>query len=221
MDWSDLENTETKGYLDRLWIDTFLRVKTAQEASTGQETGLWRAGGRATKDNPDKENGAWWVTNGRKMLDSWVKFRTGDNGWNVWSTPEGIPAIELVMRPDFAGIPVQMGIDRVMETPDGELVILDLKTGQRTPSSELQLALYAVGMEKTFGIRPKYGAYWMARQGTTSQLVDLDFYKTEMLEEIVTKFDIARRNEIFIPNYSHCVMCQLKSSCQWNKEGKK
>lgn len=206
-------------YLDGLWKDAWNECVTAQQASMGQDTALWRAAGRATKDNPDKENGVWWEKNGRKMLDSWVDWRMGEHGWKVWETPQGIPAIELGMTAMFGEIPVQMGIDRVMVTPDGELVILDLKTGQRTPSSDLQLAFYATGMAKVFDLRPKYGAYWMARQGTTSTLIDLDFYTDEMIEEIIFKFDKARREELFVPNYGHCNMCQLKSSCKWNKEG--
>lgn len=206
--------------LDQVWKDTWERVKTAHSASTGQEEALWKTAGRATKDNPDKENGNWWFLNGREMLDSWVKFRSGSLGWQIWETPTGHPAIEIGLNPSVGDIPVQMGIDRVMVTPAGELVILDLKTGQRTPSSDLQLAFYAWGMSKTFGIRPQYGTYWMARQGITSPLIELDFYTDEMIEDIVTQFDKARRAEVFLPNYSHCKMCGFTQVCKWNKEGK-
>lgn len=206
--------------LDLVWKDTWERVKTAHSASTGQEEALWKTAGRATKENPDKENGAWWYTNGRLMLDSWVKFRTGELGWQIWEAPNGTPAIEIGMNVEVGGVPVQMGIDRVMVTPAGELVILDLKTGQRTPSSDLQLAFYALGMSKMFGVRPQYGAYWMARQGITSPLIDLDFYTDDMIEEIIVKFDTARKAELFLPNYSHCKMCGFTTICKYNKEGK-
>jgi putative RecB family exonuclease len=206
--------------LDLVWKDTWERVKTAHSASTGQEEALWKTAGRATKENPDKENGAWWYTNGRLMLDSWIKFRTGELGWQIWEAPNGTPAIEIGMNVEVGGVPVQMGIDRVMVTPAGELVILDLKTGQRTPSSDLQLAFYALGMSKMFGVRPQYGAYWMARQGITSPLIDLDFYTDDMIEEIIVKFDTARKAELFLPNYSHCKMCGFTTICKYNKEGK-
>lgn len=208
-------------FLDDVWKTTWDKVKSAHEASTGQEEALWRTAGRATKANPNKEDGDWWFTNGRDMLDSWVKFRFGELGWSIWEVTPGNPAIELTLNPTFGDdIPVQMGIDRVMITPAGEMVIVDLKTGQRTPSSDLQLAFYAAGLEKTFGIRPQYGTYWMARSGITSPLIDLNFYTTEMVEEIVVKFDKARKMELFLPNYSHCKMCGFISTCKWNKEGK-
>ena len=207
-------------FLDQVWKDTWDKVKTAHSASTGQESSLWRKAGRTTKANPDGEDEKWWLEEGRSMLDSWVQFRTGQLGWSVWTTPDGKPAIEISMTPQMGDVPVQMGIDRVMVTPDGELVIVDLKTGKYTPSSDLQLALYAVGMEKTFGIRPKYGTYWMARSGTTSPLIDLDFYTKNMIEKIVGDFDRARKDALFIPNYNHCKMCGFKTECEWNKEGK-
>jgi len=206
--------------LDLVWKDTWDRVKTAHIASTGQEEALWKTAGRATKENPDKENGNWWFKAGREMLDSWLKFRLGELGWQIWETPEGIPAIEIGINVSIGEVPVQMGIDRVMVTPAGELVIVDLKTGQRTPSSDLQLAFYALGMSKTFGIRPQYGTYWMARQGITSPLIDLDFYTDEMIEEIIVKFDKARKAELFLPNYNHCKMCGFTTICKYNKEGK-
>lgn len=206
--------------LDLVWKDTWEQVKTAHSASTGQEEALWRKAGRSSKANPEGEDETWWYQAGREMLDSWVKFRTGELGWKIWEAPNGIPAIEIGMTPYIGGIPVQMGIDRVMVTPDGELVVVDLKTGQRTPSSDLQLALYAVGMELTFGIRPKYGTYWMARKGITSPLIDLDFYTKEMIEKIVVQFDTARKSALFLPNYAHCGMCGFRQQCEWNKEGK-
>jgi RecB family exonuclease len=214
-----MNNPTSPEVLDVLWKDTWDRVKTAHSASTGQEEALWRSAGRATKEYPDKENEKWWIQHGRLMLDSWVSFRTGENGWTVWTTPEGIPAIELNLSPTIAGVPVQMGIDRIMVTPEGEMVIVDIKTGRYTPNP-LQLAFYAAGIELTFGIRPQYGTYWMARSGTTSPLVSLDFYSTDKIEELVAGFDKARRNELLLPNFSHCKMCGFTTQCKWNMEGK-
>lgn len=209
--------SQTPEFLDEVWQTTWNRLREAQRASTGQEEVLWRSAGRATKANPDKENGAWWVLAGRDMLQNWVSWRTGSHGWKLWEH-NGIPAIELALNPQMAGVTVQMHIDRVMVTPDGELVILDLKTGSRTPSSDLQLAFYAAGLDKMLGVRPKYGTYWMAREGTTSPLVDLDFYTTEMVEELVGEFDRARQAHLFMPNFNHCKMCDLTDKCKWVKE---
>lgn len=205
-------------FLDNVWHEAFLSHTKSQEHFSGQPTSDWRAGGRATKDNPDKENGVWWASNGRGMLQRWVDWRNGAHGWKIWRNSDGIPAIELGLIVNFGDVPVKMHIDRVMVTPAGELVILDLKTGQRTPSSDLQLAFYAVGMELALGIRPQYGTYWMARSGTTSALVDLDFYTKEMIIDMVAQFDKARKAHLFIPNLNNCKMCDLTEHCQYFKK---
>lgn len=205
-------------FLDKVWVDAFVGEKTRQGGFTDLPEASWRAGGRASKANPDKENGVWWAVEGRNMLRKWADWRTGSHGWQLWSDALGIPAIEIGLSPVLGGVTVQMHIDRVMVTPEGELVILDLKTGARTPSSDLQLAFYAAGMEKTFGIRPKYGTYWMAREGTTTPLVDLDFYSMEMIEQMVADFDRARQAHLFIPNLNHCKMCDLTDKCKFVKK---
>lgn len=205
-------------FLDKVWKDTWEAQKASQIASTGQEQALWRAGGRASKANPDKENGVWWETGGRAMLQKWVEWRTGSHGWDIWTDPNGIPAIELGLAPTLGGVTVRMHIDRIMITPNGELVILDLKTGQRTPSSDLQLAFYAAGLEKSWGIRPQYGTYWMAREGTTSPLVDLGYLSTDKIEQMVSDFDRARKAHLFIPNLNNCKMCDYTAKCDYLKK---
>lgn len=205
-------------FIQSVWKEAWEGQKASQIASTGQETALWRAGGRATKANPDKENNVWWESAGHDMLNKWVTWRTGSHGWKLWSDTNSIPAVEIGLNPVLGGVTVQMHIDRVFITPEGELVILDLKTGQRTPSSDLQLAFYAAGMEKVFGIRPKYGTYWMAREGTTTPLVDLDFLSTDKIEEMVGDFDRARKAHLFIPNLNNCKMCDLTDKCKWYKK---
>lgn len=207
-----MENTDV--FLDQVWKDTWDRLKTRQIDATGQETASWRAGGRATKDNPNKENENWWLPNGREMLNRWANFRA-NSGWKMWVTPEGKPAIELGLNIELGGVPIKMALDRVMITPDGEMAVLDLKTGSRTPSSDLQLGIYAVGMEVAFGIRPTVGAYWMARDGMTSALVDLSKWTVEKVTDIVVQFETARKNGIFIPNFDHCKMCSITEQCKY------
>jgi hypothetical protein len=74
-------------------------------------------------------------------------------------------------------------------------------------------------MEEMFGIRPRYGAYWMGRTGQTDELIDLDYISKEDIIEIVTKFDTARRAELFMPNLNHCVMCNVKDECKYKRKG--
>lgn len=200
--------------MTKYWEQAWEQQVKEQWANTGVDESEWRAAGRATKANPNKEDGVWWQANGSKMVDNWIAFRNGANGWTMFEH-NGIPAIELAVNPVWNDVPVQMHIDRVMVNPDGELVVLDIKTGARTPSSEMQLAFYAAGMEEVLGIRPRWGAYWMAREGIVSEMIDLDKFPKSYVVDIVTKFDTARKSGIFIPNFSHCVMCNIKDKCKW------
>lgn len=202
------------------FIEAWNKQVNDQFKKTGINQSEWKASGRATKANPNKEDDNWWLVNGAKMFDNWVAFRNGNNGWKLWDY-NGTPAIELGLTPIWNDIPVQMHLDRVMVNPDGELVVLDIKTGSRTPTSDLQLAFYAAGMEEMLGIRPRWGAYWMAREGIVSEMIDLDRYTKDDIIDIITKFDKARKENIFLPNFSHCIMCNLKTKCKWkNGENK-
>jgi putative RecB family exonuclease len=184
--------------------------------SEGKDLTNARVGGRATKANPDKENVAFWQDAGPRWVQAYIDWRKANPDWKLWKTPQGVPAIELAMLPSFAGVPVKMILDRVFEV-NGELVIVDLKTSQQTPTNTLQLGFYKVGLLKTFGIDVKWGTYWMARQHGVSPLVSLEQYTEDKLEYLVAGFDKARKAQIFLPNTNNCqYKCGLTAHCQFS-----
>ena len=172
----------------------------------------WRAGGRATKANPNKEDAEWWLANGPRMVDYWIQFRD-DSGWKIWDTPAGIPAIETEMNQQINGVNIKAFLDRIMVAPSGELVIVDIKTGAE-PKSQTQLGIYAVLVEKTFGIRPQLGSYFMARTGELTTPVSLERFTEARLGSWAKGFEIAVSNKIFIPSTGFmCGTCSVNSSC--------
>ena len=198
------------------WLQAWEELKQQQVKNTGIAESEWKASGRATKANPNKEDGVWWETNGPKLVDNWIGWRESVK-WKIWEVSPGVPAIELALKPIWNDVPVQMHIDRVMVTPDGELVVVDLKTGSTNPTSELQLAFYAAGMEEMLGVRPQYGTYWMARDSAIGEMYNLDKYPKDTIIDLVTKFDTARKQELFMPNLSHCRMCGVTKDCKWKQ----
>ena len=175
-----------------------------------------RVGGRATKANPQKEDVNFWQATGPQWVQAYIDWRKANPDWKLWKTPQGVPAIELAMLPEFAGVPVKMILDRVFEV-NGELVIVDLKTSQQTPTNTLQLGFYKVGLLKTFGINVKWGTYWMARQHGVSPLVSLEQYTEDKIEYLVSGFDKARKAGIFLPNTNNCqYKCGLTAHCQFS-----
>lgn len=176
----------------------------------------YKAGGRASKAYPNKEDIRWWHDNGPAMVEKWIAWR--GSGFQLWH-PEGYekPAIELAIDVPAEDFLLRMIIDRVFVNTSGELFVLDIKTGSRTPTSDLQLALYAAGIERMFGVRPSLGAYWMARDGVTSPMVDLDYLPTEKIMSLVSSFDKMRKAGIFLPNLANCHYCSVSQHCDWSK----
>jgi len=169
---------------------------------------------RTTKANPDGENATWWFENGKKFLQSWVNWRA-NSGWEIWQTPQGVPAIELLLEIETGGINIKGAVDRVFVTPQNEIIVVDLKTGLRTPQSDLQLQVYACMLERATGVRPHYGVYWMARQGGTSTPTKLDKFTLQKLDEMVALFQKARENNLYLPNFESCKMCSVQEYCYW------
>lgn len=200
--------------IQELWTQAW------NESADGVDLTNARVGGRVSKANPNKEDQTFWQTTGPEWVASYVAWRKNNPEWKIWTTPQGVPAIELALAPVFAGVPVKMVIDRVFEV-NGELVVVDLKTSQQTPTSSLQLGFYKAGLERVLGVDIKWGNYWMARHSGTGSMVDLSDYNVDRLEYLVENFDKARKSAIFLPNTNNCNRCGLTEYCQFtSKNGK-
>jgi hypothetical protein len=175
-----------------------------------------RVGGRATKANPNKEDVTFWQSAGPRWVEGYIAWRKTNPDWKIWTAPDGNPGIELALTPVVNGVAVKMIIDRVFEV-NGELVIVDLKTSQNTPTSSLQLGFYKLGLEQTFGREIKWGTYYMSRGNNISDMVDLSEYTYDKMEYLITQFDKARKSAIFLPNTNSCqYMCGLTEYCQFS-----
>jgi putative RecB family exonuclease len=178
-----------------------------------------RRAGRATIANPNKEDGNWWNTQGSIWVDNYILWRKNNPTWKIWTTPQGARAIELQLNPVIAGVTIKMIIDRIFEV-DGKLVIVDLKTSAKRPTSDLQLGFYKVGLEQTLGIEINTGNYWMSRESGTGDMIDLSRYTLDTLEYFAEGFDKARKAGIFLPNLSSCNFCGLTEHCQFTAKEK-
>jgi len=178
-----------------------------------------RRAGRATIANPNKEDSNWWNTQGSIWVDNYILWRKNNPTWKIWTTPQGARAIELQLNPVIAGVTIKMVIDRIFEV-DGKLVIVDLKTSAKRPTSDLQLGFYKVGLEQTLGIEINTGNYWMSRESGTGDMIDLSRYTLDTLEYFAEGFDKARKAGIFLPNLSSCNFCGLTEHCQFTAKEK-
>jgi len=191
------------------WWSETEKEKAEYDLSTSSE---WRVA--SPRRNP--EDGDWWFTNGYKFFEAWVDWRDANKHMELARTSEGHIAIELEMAPVINGVTVKMFLDRVfIDKRTGEYVIVDLKTGKTTPQSSLQLGFYAYGLRKVYGIHATTGAYWMARKGELSQPFNLVAYSDDKIELLVSMFDKARKESLFLPNYNSCNMCGYTAQCEW------
>ena len=175
-----------------------------------------RVGGRATKANPNKEDVTFWQAAGPRWVEGYIAWRKTNPNWKIWTAPDGNPGIELALTPVVNGVAVKMIIDRVFEV-NGELVIVDLKTSQNTPTSSLQLGFYKLGLEQQFGREIKWGTYYMSRGSNISEMVDLSEYTYDKMEYLITQFDKARKAGVFLPNTNNCqYLCGLTAHCQFS-----
>lgn len=173
----------------------------------------WLAGGRVSTKYPNKQDKQWWLEQGPVMVQAWIDWRAR-SGWQLWEACSGQLAIEMAMNIDLGGLPVKMYVDRVMITPDGQLVVVDIKTGVFEPESDLQLGFYACGLERVFGMRPQLGGYWMARKGDIGQVHNLDHLTPELLGTWVSTWDRARKAGIFMPHPTRlCRACGVREYC--------
>ena len=194
----------------QLWDQAWLESKGDTDLTNA------RVGGRATKANPNKEDQQFWQSAGPRWVEGYIAWRKTNPDWKIWTAPDGNPGIELALTPVVNDVPVKMIIDRVFEV-NGELVIVDLKTSQNTPTSSLQLGFYKLGLEEQFGIEVKWGTYYMSRGNNISEMVDLSEYTYDKMEYLITQFDAARKAAIFLPNTNSCqYMCGLTEYCQFS-----
>lgn len=176
-----------------------------------------RVAGRATKANPNKEDVAQWQKQGPQWVLEYTQWRLANPNWQIWRTPQGVPAIELALNPSISGLTVKMVIDRVFEV-DGRLVVVDLKTSSRDPASALQLGFYKYGLEHQFGQPIDFGTYYMSRKAGTLEMIDLSWYTDEKLEYLVETFDKSRKAGIFLPNAESCGLCGFINICQFTSK---
>lgn len=202
------------GALEALWQPAFDNAVATELMRSGIAAENWRAGGRATKENPDKENGTWWATNGFDMFKSFTEWWEANNNWHIWQTPQGDYGVELGLFSDFNGVPVRAYADLVCYDQDGVLSVVDFKTGTYMPDSAMQLGLYATLIEHLFGVRPQHGYYYNARKAIMEPVTGLDRWTKPVFDELFGQFQVAVQHEIFLPNVGMlCGSCGVKDFC--------
>ena len=162
------------------WVRILDEQITDKLKWTDVPVGEWKVGGRASKANPDRENLAFWQEEGLRQAEAYIAWLRA-NGWQIATMPDGKPGIEWEAEVQFGGSPIRLVVDAIYDV-GGEWVIVDYKSGTKTPSAILQLALYASAIERAYGRRPKWGAFYMSRKAELTPLADLSLWDQSFID---------------------------------------
>ena len=198
--------------LESVWRQTLNDLVATTADRTKTDPATWRTAGRPTKSLPNGADIDFWLGSGTEQLQKYSDWLHSTD-W-VFLDIDGEPMVEFPVEAKFAGITVKGFIDGVMAKPDGQVVVIDYKTGSRSPESALQMGLYAASLERMGLPRPSLGAYWMTRKGEMTTPESLDQFTVHMWDEMFSQFKKAVDSDIFIPNVSgHCRSCGVKNAC--------
>lgn len=130
----------------------------------------------------------------------------------VWTTPDGVLAIELPFEVTLDGVLVRGYIDAIVEGPSGP-VVRDLKTGNQ-PGDAFQLATYAVAIREMYGVEITQGDYLMGKTGKPTIPYDLT---DETVAGEYRRLDDAVKAREFPadPESSKCRFCSVATSCEF------
>jgi len=161
---------------------------------------------------PNKKDYAWWLEFGPQMIEDWTTWKA-EMDWTLATMPDGTPGIEIDLSQPMAGRPFKGFIDRLYITGMGELVIIDLKSGN-LPRNDLQLGEYRVGLLRQHGLLADWGAYWMGTTGQLTSLKDLSRYSEGYIDHLYEMGWRGIEAGVFLPNLSSsCVTCGVRDFC--------
>lgn len=199
--------------LTERWADVWSRTISRVEAASGVPCEEWRTGGRRTKALPEGESLDFWQSEGLQQVEKYIDWYH-NSGWRIATMPDGKPGIEWEAEVWFAESKVRLIVDAVYEVA-GDLVVVDYKTGSRSPSTgPIQMGLYASAIEKFYGVRPRWGAIYMSRKGALDDLMDLSPWGIDFFEYQFGAMQAYIDTGFFPPNVGdHCGYCSFTEYC--------
>ncbi len=148
--------------------------------------------------------------------------------WNS-NNKNDLKKAELDFEMHIGGFLIKGKIDRVEETPDGEFVIVDYKTGGKTKnvgdvSKNLQLNMYCMALRSKKGYMklPKYATLFYVEKPDGEQLFEyvVDVEKMDAAKEKLEGFaeSITSKNFHATPDMKKCGWCEFADICKESKK---
>lgn len=159
-----------------------------------------------------------WNQMGPEFVQSYIDWRQR-SPYEIWTTPDGVPAIELDVSGVLPGCPVEIkgALDRVMHDPVfDQLIIVDIKTSKRPPKTPDQFGVYAALLEAKYGVRARLGAPFMNRRAALGAPYELASYTADMVGAMfgeAWKQILAGDFPATGIETNDCFLCDTSSSC--------
>lgn len=183
-------------------------------AETGLPTSQWKTAGRTSRDKPNKEDATWWRMDGARQVREYATWLQ-DSGWSLFEL-DGKPLVEFETTTEFGDMPVKGFLDAVMVNPDGELRVVDYKSGTK-PSARVQLGMYAAALKRLLEIDILAGNYFMTRKAEMTDDYDLTRFTPAYFDKIFSQAKKAIDLDIFLPNPGNaCFLCDVADYCYAN-----
>jgi len=181
--------------------------------TTNKPPEQWRRGGRVSKDKPNREDLDWWNIEGLRELFDYQRFLSLGN-YKIHAH-EGTLLSEFETTATFGGQTVKGYLDAVYEdTRTGQLIVVDAKSGTRTPTNYLQLGLYAEALRRVLGMEVNVGAFFMTRKAELTEPAPVTRYAGEYFDRVFEQMGKALENKIFIANPGDaCYSCDVATAC--------
>lgn len=159
-----------------------------------------------------------WRTIGLRFVQDYIDWRER-SPWEIWTTPDGDPAIELDISGHLPGCEVEIKafLDRIFWDPlFKKPVIVDLKTSKKPPKDATQFGIYRALVEVKYGIQCDMGAPFMNRKGALGKPFDLTEYTPAMVGKVFADAWAQVQSGVFPATgvqENNCFLCDVKAAC--------
>lgn len=160
-----------------------------------------------------------WRKQGLQFVQSYIDWRER-SPWEIWTTPEGEPAIELDVSGYLPGCEVEIKayLDRIFWDPVFKKHhILDLKSGKKPPKNADQFGTYAALTKVKYGVDIDSGVPFMNRKGGLGKPFDLTEHTPEFVGlvfgEAWEQVQEYARTGVWPANTGDCYICDVSASC--------
>jgi putative RecB family exonuclease len=158
-----------------------------------------------------------WRSMGLEFVKAYIDWRER-SPWEIWTTPDGQPAIELDVSGMLPGCPVEIKayLDRVFWDPVFEKHhIVDLKTGKSPPKNADQFGTYKALAKVMYGIDVDSGVPFMNRKGGLGKPFDLTEYTPEYVGLVFGEaWEQVESGEFPANGFDKaCFICDVEAAC--------